>query len=86
MKNKQDIVKELTRLTAFIETTHTKLGDGKVESLSDLDSAVEALCCDIIALPAVEAKSVQPMMADMITKLEALGIALQEFQTKLKGI
>lgn len=86
MKNKQDIIKDLNRLTAFIEQTHTKLSDGTVESLSHLDSEVEVLCRDIIALPPLDAQSVQPMMADMISRLEALGIALQEFQTKLKGV
>ncbi len=86
MKNKQEIINELKRLTALIEQTHTKLGDGTVEGLSHLESDVEVLCRHIIALPTLEAQSVQPMMADMITKLETLGIALQEFQTRLKGI
>lgn len=86
MKNKNDIINELKRLSAFIETSHAKLNDNqKIEDLSLLDGDVEKLCNAITALPTLDAQSVQPLMAEMITKLEAFGIALQEFKTRLKG-
>jgi division protein CdvB (Snf7/Vps24/ESCRT-III family) len=85
MKNKEQIIIELNRLSTFIEEAQIKLGDGEVVNLSHLDDEVETICQEIIRLPAAEAQAVQPVMADMIGKLETLGLSLQEFQKKLKG-
>lgn len=85
MKNKDQLIAELNRLSAFIEEAQVKLGDGEIVNLSHLDSEVETICQEIVKLPPKQAQDVQPVMADMISKLETLGISLQEFQKNLKA-
>jgi len=84
VRNKDQLIAELNRLSAFIEDAQIKLGEGKVLNLSHLDSEVETVCQEIVKLPPKQAQDVQPVMADMISKLETLGISLQEFQKNLK--
>ena len=42
------------------------------------------LCMKAVSLPPVEAKDLQPLMADMIGNLERLGSALKDFRDNLK--
>lgn len=84
MRNKDQIITELERLSAFIDEAQSKLEDGEVLNLAHLDDEVETICQEIVRLPPADAQSTQPAMAEMIGKLEVLGIALQEFQKKLK--
>jgi len=85
MRNKDQIITELNRLSSFIEEAQVKLSEGQIVNLSHLDGEVETICQEIIRLPTSDAQATQPVMADMISKLEALGISLQEFQKNLKG-
>jgi urease accessory protein UreF len=85
MSNPQKISQRLQELSDFIESAHTSLGEGEVVNLSHLDGEIEQLCNAALRLPPADAKEVQPVMADMISKLEALGLALQEFQNGLKS-
>lgn len=85
MRNKDQLIAELNRLSAFIEEAQIKLGDGEIINLSHLDGEVETVCQQIVKLPSKQAQDVQPIMADMISKLETLGISLQEFQKTLKA-
>lgn len=84
MRNKDQIISELSRLSGFINEAQEKLAEGAILNLSHLDDEVETICQEIVRLPSADAQAVQPMMADMIGKLEMLGIALQEFQKNLK--
>ncbi len=83
MSNAQDISARLQELSDFIESAHNSLSDGEVVNLSHLDGEIEKLCEATLRLPPADATQVQPVMADMISKLEALGLALQEFQNGL---
>jgi len=80
MSNAADIIERLQELTSFIEEAHQKLKDGEVVGLSHLDDEVAVLCDKTLKLQPKEAVKVQPIMADMINKLEKLGIALKDYQ------
>lgn len=85
MSNADQITSKLENLTHFIEDAKTKLQGGEVVHLSHLDGEVEQLCQQTLKLPPAEAMRVQPIMGNMISKLEELGLALKDFQTSLKG-
>lgn len=84
MSKANDITQKLNALTQFIEDAQQKLQKGEVVNLSHLDAEVAQLCDDTLQLPPKEAVKVQPIMGNMIAKLETLGLALQDFQTALK--
>ena len=85
MTNAQNIALRLQELTNFIEEAHARLNQGEVVNLSHLDDEVGELCNAALTLPADQASQVQAAMAEMISKLESLGLALQEFQNGLKS-
>lgn len=84
MSSAEQITNELRQLIDFIDDAHQRLDDGEVMDLSDLDDEVARLCDETLALKPEEAAQVQNTMAEMITKLEKLGVALQEYQQNLK--
>lgn len=84
MSKSDDIITKLNALTQFIEDAQNTLQKGEVIDLSHLDAEVAQLCDETLKLPPAEAVAVQPIMGNMITKLEALGVALKDFQSTLK--
>lgn len=80
MSNADDITQRLQELTTFIEEAHKQLKEGEVVNLSLLDDEVGELCDQTLQLKPQEAVKVQPVMADMINKLEKLGVALKDYQ------
>lgn len=80
MSNADEIAQRLQELSEFIENAHQQLKDGEVVNLSHLDDEVGELCDQTLRLPPKEATKVQPVMADMINKLEKLSVALKDFQ------
>ena len=85
MSTTSEIIEKLEALTRFIGDAHTALNEGAVVDLSYLDGEVAKICEETLSLPAQEAAKVQPIMGEMITKLEALGVALQDFQSHMKS-
>lgn len=85
MSKADQIVDRLTQLTTFIETANMQLAKGEVVNLSHLDSEVDDLCNQTTSLPPTDIVKVQPVMANMISKLEELGLALKDFQAELKS-
>lgn len=84
MSDADAIITELDKMGGFIDKAHAALQKGKVVGLSHLDNEVAELCAQAIKLPPEQAKTVQPIMADVISKLETLALSLQSFQAKLK--
>ncbi len=77
-----------TRLKAQIDIIEQALIDinhGDVGDLEGLDDEVESICDDIKKLPHDIAQSTEPLMLEMIGKLEKLAVVLQEHQDDLKG-
>lgn len=84
MSDKEDIKSRMQELSAFIDEANTQVSGGQMVDLQGLDDEVASLCERTLALPPQDAVEVQPLMADMITKLEDLGRSLQIFQDKLE--
>lgn len=84
MPQASQIIAELETLTAFIEDAQFKLSKGEVINISHVDAKVAQLCDQALSLKPADATQVQPAMADMISRLEQLGLALQDFQAHLK--
>ena len=85
MSSAQEISSQLKELVSFIENAHEQLSSGTVVDLSRLDDEVARICEETLQLSPEEANNVQPAMAEMISKLEALGVALKEFQDGLRN-
>lgn len=85
MSNADQIAQRLQELANFIEESQVKLQQGEVVNLSHLDDEVGQLCDQALKLKPEEAVKIQPTMADMISKLEELGVALQDFQANMKA-
>lgn len=85
MTNATEIVTRLKELTAFIEDAQERLKKGEVLNLSHLDGDVAELCEQTLQLSPSDAGRIQPLMGNMITKLEELGLALKDFQNHLKN-
>lgn len=85
MNNVDHIIKRLNELNLFIDKAQEKLHKGEIINLSHLDQEVGALCEQTLRLKPVDAVKAQPIMAEMISKLENLSISLKEFQDGLKA-
>lgn len=85
MSKVDEITNKLEAITNFIEQAQIKLQQGEVIDLTHLDGEVAQLCNDTLQLPPADAQRIQPIMGNMISKLEELGTALQDFQTNLKN-
>ena len=75
----------MIELTDFIQQADDTINGGQMVDLQGLDDEVASLCDRALALPPQEATQIQPLMADMITRLEALGASLQRFQDNLRS-
>jgi hypothetical protein len=80
----EDIQRRMTELTDFINETDQQVRDGHLSDLTGLDEEVASLCDRALALPPAQAVTIQPLMAKMISSLESLAKALEEFQNNLK--
>lgn len=85
MGKPDQIVTKLEELTRYIENAQVKLQEGEVINLSHLDGEVAQLCEETLQLLPEEATRVQPVMSNMISRLEELGLALKDFQSNLKN-
>jgi hypothetical protein len=85
MTNADRINEKLSGLTAQIDEARARLDKGEVVNLSYLDEEVEQLCQQALSLPPHETAKIQEPMADMISRLEQLSVALKDFQTTLKN-
>ena len=85
MSDADQISQRLQKLASFIEESQAKLQQGEVVNLSHLDDEVGELCDQALKLKPEDAVKIQPIMADMISKLEELGVALQDFQANMKA-
>jgi len=79
---KDQIIEKLSTLITLIDQAQIDIDAGRVRDLSAMDHDVAKVCDDIVALPPEQAQEVQPVMADMITRLEKLAGSLQSFKVK----
>lgn len=72
-------------LIAFIREAQDTVENGTVVDLGDLDMKVSKICEDVENSEPSIAKNVQPLMADMITHLDALAQSLSKLQDQQEG-
>lgn len=80
----EDIRARMEKLNDYIMQAEDTVRGGKMTDLGSLDKDIADLCMKAVSLPPVEAKDLQPLMADMIGNLERLGAALKDFRDNLK--
>lgn len=85
MSDANKIAARLQELTSFIEDARNKLSNGEIIKIAHLDGEIAQICNQTLSLPPKEAVQVQPIMANMISRLEELGLALKDFQNNLKS-
>ena len=83
MNDSIKIINQMNALSDIIDTAQHNLAQGKVTNLSHLERDIDQLCQQTLSLPAREAATVQPVMGSMIARLEALALALKDFQNTL---
>ncbi|NQZ14957.1 MAG: hypothetical protein HRT94_09070 [Alphaproteobacteria bacterium] len=81
---KEQIIQQLQDVSETIDQAQNDIAAGLVRDLSHLDNHVAQICNDIVNLSPEDAAQVQPIMADMISKLEALASSLQTFKSQMK--
>ncbi|MAZ76522.1 MAG: hypothetical protein CMH31_04385 [Micavibrio sp.] len=77
---KDQIVKRLEEIIETINKAQDDVTSGLIQDLSFMDKDVAQVCGDIIKLEPKDAAAVQPIMADMISRLEGLAQSLQSFK------
>ena len=80
MSEAEDIKNRMEQLTQFIIEVNEKIKGGDMVDLTGLDDEVASLCDRSVALPPQLAIQMQPLMSEMIAKLEDLSVTLEDFQ------
>lgn len=83
MSNVEDIKERLQSLTNFVAEAQDRIDAGEMVNLSRLDDEVATLCDETLALPPEQAAEVQPVMGEMISKLEILSNSLREYKDNM---
>jgi hypothetical protein len=79
---KDQISQRLEDIVATINKAHDDVSAGIIQDLSFMDKDVASVCNDIVKLKPEEAAEIQPIMADMISRLEGLAQSLQSFKSQ----
>lgn len=79
-----EIRAKMEKLTDFIREAEATVRGGKMVDLSGLDREVAVICNKAVALPPLEARDIQPIMAELIGNLEHLSSALKDYKEDLK--
>lgn len=72
-------------LISYIEESTEEINSGKMADLTNMDHKVAALCESVENADTEVARSTQPLMAEMIAKLDQLAQALNDYQQKAQG-
>lgn len=73
-------------MIVIIDGALDALQASKMPDLGSLDSDVAKICRDVEAADPAIGQKVQPLMAEMIGKLDQMAQALMEYQQKIEGI
>lgn len=76
----ENLRKRFEDLIAYIIKANEDVLDGRIRRLNDLDQNIEKLCQDTLATEAIIAKQMQPLMGEMISRLDELASNLKEFK------
>lgn len=81
---KEQITQRLEDIIVTINEAQDDVSAGIVHDLSFMDKDVADICGKILKLKPEDAAAVQPIMADMISRLEGLAQSLQRFKEQFK--
>ncbi len=79
-----EIRKKMEDLSIYILDVETSVRNGKMMDMGGLDREIGILCTKAVSLPPLQAKELQPVMAELIGNLERLGMSLKDFRDNLK--
>ena len=79
-----DIAEKMRKLSEFILDAEAKVRSGKMVDITSIDGDINLICARATSLPPAQALEIQPLMAELISNLERLGIALKDFKENLK--
>lgn len=82
----EEFNERFTALIGVIDNALAAIEGGTMPDLGTLDSDVAALCREVEKADAALAQGVQPLMAEMIGKLDQLAQGLMEYQQKTEGL
>lgn len=85
MSEKDNIITRMRDICDFIDDAAARVDAGEMVNLAGLDDDVASLCERTVNLPADDAAQIQPFMADMIGKLDRLGNALKDYQSRVRS-
>lgn len=83
--NKTDIIlRQFNDIKEIIDNTSETLKSGHVTDITHIENMVVSLCEETLNLPKKEAVKVQPIMGEIISKLDTLANELKDFKTALQ--
>ena len=75
-----DIKDRLSKTTKYVRDCRSRVNQGEIMDLQNLDKNVGSVCEDILKLPQEEGLELQVKMEHLIESLEELSDAIQELQ------
>lgn len=79
MNNAKSITERLHDLIRFIDEAHISVDNGSVPPIKTIEQRVVQICVEAEKSPPDIARQAQPLIAQMITKLDELAVKLQSF-------
>ena len=79
-----DLRAQLDNLTNLVIEAERKVHEGVIVNVGSLEADVATMCERITQGNPVEARELQPAMADLITHLDALAVTLDDFKKQHK--
>lgn len=79
-----DIRAKMEKLNTYIIDAEISVRGGKMVEMGHLDRDIGDLCTRAVSLPPLEARELQPLMAEMIGNLERLGHTLKDYRDNLR--
>ena len=79
MNNARTITERLQDLIRFIDESHISMDNGSVPPIKNIEAQVVQICVEAEKSPPEIAKQAQPLIAQMITRLDELAVKLQSF-------
>lgn len=78
------ILRQFNDIKEIIDNTSEGLKSGDVTDIAHIENMVASLCEETLNLPKKEAVKVQPIMGEIISKLDTLANDLKDFKSALQ--
>jgi len=78
-----DLRAQIEQLIDAIDNAKERTENNEVVDLTALEGTIEALCKQVTTLPSQEARETQPLIGELISKLDMLEIQLTDFKSRI---